>query len=364
MKVDLFDFDLPQANIAQHPASPRDSARLLVVGEDTLEDLNVLALADCLAPGDVCVFNDTRVIPARLTGKRLARQDGENPARQGGESNVAGMEVTLHKQEGPATWLAFARPAKKLKVDDRIDFADGFAATVQAKGLGGEVTLEFNREGAHLMAALDVQGAMPLPPYIKRAKGGEAEDIGDYQTLFADRPGAVAAPTAGLHFTERMLSALEARGVKSARVTLHVGAGTFLPVKVDDTSDHKMHAEWGEVSQEVADLINATKQNGGRIVAVGTTSLRLLESAATDDGTLKAFSGDTAIFITPGYRFKIVDVLMTNFHLPRSTLFMLVSAFAGLKRMHAAYQHAIKTGYRFYSYGDACLLERADGDDQ
>lgn len=349
MKVDLFDFDLPQTCIAQHPANPRDSARLLVVGDrdDALTDRTVLALADELRPGDICVFNDTRVIPARLSGKR----------------GDAAMEVTLHKNEGPATWLAFARPAKKLTVDDRIDFADGFFATVSAKGLGGEVTLVFDREGADLMNALHAQGAMPLPPYIKRAKGGEAEDIADYQTLFADRPGAVAAPTAGLHFTDRMLKALKDRGIKTARVTLHVGAGTFLPVKVDDTLDHKMHAEWGEVSQQTADLVNHTRAAGGRLVAVGTTSLRLLESAATDDGTLQPFMGDTSIFITPGYRFKIVDVLMSNFHLPRSTLFMLVSAFAGFKRMHAAYQHAINSGYRFYSYGDACLLTRTNTSD-
>ena len=346
MKVDLFDFELPKACIAQHPASPRDSARLLVVESGGIADKTVLSLADCLRPGDVCVFNDTRVIPARLTGKR----------------GTASIGVTLHKQEGPAIWLAFARPAKKLSVGDRIDFSDGFHATVTAKGLGGEVTLEFDREGADLMAALHAQGIMPLPPYIKRDKAGEAEDLDDYQTLFADRLGAVAAPTAGLHFTERMLKLLEDRGVKTARVTLHVGAGTFLPVKVDETKDHKMHAEWGEVSQDVADLINQTRAAGGRVVAVGTTSLRLLESAATDDGALKAFIGDTSIFITPGYRFKIVDVLMSNFHLPRSTLFMLVSAFAGLERMHTAYQHAIKTGYRFYSYGDACLLTRANGE--
>ena len=346
MKVDLFDFDLPQASIAQHPANPRDGARLLVVKTDVLADKTVLDLADSLRPGDVCVFNDTRVIPARLSGVR-----GE-----------AGIEVTLHKKEGPATWLAFARPAKKLKEGDRIDFADGFHATVQGKGLGGEVTLTFDRADADLMAALEAQGVMPLPPYIKRAKDGAAQDLNDYQTVFADRPGAVAAPTAGLHFTPRLLATLEARGVKATRVTLHVGAGTFLPVKVDDTVDHLMHAEWGEVSAATAETINDARARGGRVVAVGTTSLRLLESAASDDGTLQPFLGDTAIFITPGYRFKIVDVLMTNFHLPRSTLFMLVSAFAGLKRMHAAYAHAIKTGYRFYSYGDACLLERAKDD--
>lgn len=355
MKVDLFDFDLPQTCIAQHPARPRDHARLLVVDEDALSDKTVLDLAACLAPGDVCVFNDTRVIPARLSGTRAARPDGESAA--------AGMEVTLHKNEGPATWRVFARPAKKLQPGDRVDFADGFHATVSDKGLGGEVTLEFNRSGAELMAALEAQGIMPLPPYIKRAKNGEAEDLDDYQTLFADRPGAVAAPTAGLHFTERMLAALDERGVKTARLTLHVGAGTFLPVKVDDTTDHQMHAEWGEVGSEAADIINAAKKAGGRVVAVGTTALRLLESAADDDGALQPFMGDTAIFITPGYRFKIVDVLMTNFHLPRSTLFMLVSAFAGLKRMHAAYAHAIETGYRFYSYGDACLLGRAKDND-
>lgn len=342
MKVDLFDFELPQACIAQHPASPRDAARLLLVTGTAFEDKTVLDLAQSLNPGDICVFNDTRVIPARLSGKR-----GE-----------AGMEVTLHKQDAPDTWRAFARPAKKLKENDRIDFADGFHATVAAKGLGGEVTLRFDRSGPDLMAALEAQGIMPLPPYIKRTRDGEATDLNDYQTLFATRPGAVAAPTASLHFTERLLSTLKDRGVLTARVTLHVGAGTFLPVKVDDTEHHVMHAEWGEVSAEVADQINAVKTSGGRVVAVGTTALRLLESAASIDGRLKPFLGDTAIFITPGYRFKIVDVLMSNFHLPRSTLFMLVAAFAGLERMHAAYAHAIQAGYRFYSYGDACLLER------
>lgn len=347
MKVDLFDFELPHDCIAQHPASPRDHARLLVVKGDALEDRSVLELAENLRPGDVCVFNDTRVIPARLSGKR-----GE-----------AGMDVTLHKKESPNTWRAFARPAKKLKIGDRIDFADGFHAIVTAKGLGGEVTLTFDRSDAALMSALEAQGIMPLPPYIKRPRQGQAEDVSDYQTLFADRPGAVAAPTAGLHFTQRMIDTLEKRGVKSVRVTLHVGAGTFLPVKVDDTDDHLMHAEWGEISEHAAETINDAKKRGGRVMAVGTTSLRLLESAADADGTLKPFMGDTAIFITPGYRFKIVDVLMSNFHLPRSTLFMLVSAFAGLKRMHKAYAHAIETGYRFYSYGDACLLDRAEEND-
>lgn len=348
MKVDLFDFDLPQASIAQHPASPRDSARLLVVSDDILADRTVLDLAATLRPGDLCVFNDTRVIPARLSGKR-------------GDASV---EVTLHKQQDPATWAAFARPAKKLQVGQRVDFTPEFSATVTAKGLGGEVTLTFDRGGPELMDALHTHGIMPLPPYIKRDKKGIADDLADYQTLFADRPGAVAAPTAGLHFTPRMLDALQDRGVQTARVTLHVGAGTFLPVKVDDTIDHLMHAEWGEVSQDVADRVNATIAAGGRIVAVGTTSLRLLESAADDQGRLHPFMGDTSIFITPGYRFKIVDVLMTNFHLPRSTLFMLVSAFAGLKRMHEAYAHAIETGYRFYSYGDACLLTRQESENE
>jgi len=344
LKVDLFDFDLPQTSIAQHPACPKDSARLLVIGEQSLDDKSVSDLASELNPGDILVFNDTRVIPARLVGKR-----GE-----------AGVEVTLHKRETDSTWYAFARPAKKLKVGNTIHFDDGLLAEVVDKGDGGEVMLTFNRSGDELMAALEQTGVMPLPPYIKRPKEGDAHDRDDYQTLFATYPGAVAAPTAGLHFTEAMIKSLEARGVLNTRVTLHVGAGTFLPVKVDDTTDHKMHAEWGEVSVESAKAINAAKENGGRVIAVGTTSLRLLESAAQDDGTLKRFMGDTDIFITPGYRFKIVDRLMTNFHLPKSTLFMLVSAFAGLDRMKAAYSQAIDTGYRFYSYGDACLLTRSE----
>jgi len=346
--VDLFDFNLPQTCIAQHPAEPKDSARMLVVKNQALEDKTVMDLAACLQPGDIAVFNDTKVIPARLSGRRI-EGDAE-----------AGVELTLHKRENPNTWYAFARPAKKLKVGHTIHFDDGLQAEVVDKQDGGEVLLTFNRAGDALMAALEDIGAMPLPPYIKRAKGGDAHDLKNYQTLFADRPGAVAAPTAGLHFTDRMMASLKARGVKTARVTLHVGAGTFLPVKVDDTADHKMHAEWGEISETAADAINDARVGGGRVVAVGTTSLRLLESAACDDGTLKPFMADTDIFITPGYRFKIVDVLMTNFHLPKSTLFMLVSAFAGLERMKAAYQYAIETGYRFYSYGDACLLTRTE----
>ena len=342
MHVDQFDFHLPQTSIAQHPASPKDAARLLVLKDQEIQDKGVLDIAAQLRPGDIMVFNDTRVIPARLVGKR-----GE-----------AGIEVTLHKRENHAVWHAFARPAKKLKVGDIVHFDDTLAAEVMNKLDGGEVVLMFNRAGDALMAALEDIGVMPLPPYIKRPKEGDADDRNDYQTLFATYPGAVAAPTAGLHFTERLMKSIEARGILTARVTLHVGAGTFLPVKVEDTDDHKMHCEWGDVSVETAKTINQARANGGRVVAVGTTSLRLLESAAEDDGTLKPFTGDTDIFITPGYRFKIVDVLMTNFHLPRSTLFMLVSAFAGLGRMKAAYAHAIETGYRFYSYGDACLLTR------
>lgn len=347
MKVDLFDFDLPQTCIAQHPASPKDSARLLHVGEQGLEDKGIMDLAGLLEPGDIMVFNDTRVIPVRLTGKR-----GE-----------AGIEVTLHKRENHNTWYAFARPAKKLKVGNTIHFADDLLAEVVDKRDGGEVMLMFSRSDDELMAALEKIGVMPLPPYIKRPKEGDAHDRDDYQTLFATYPGAVAAPTAGLHFTERLMKSIEERGLKTARVTLHVGAGTFLPVKVEDTADHKMHSEWGEVSVEAAKAINEARQSGRRVVAVGTTSLRLLESAAKDDGTLERFMGETDIFITPGYRFKIVDVLMSNFHLPKSTLFMLVSAFAGLDRMKAAYKHAIETGYRFYSYGDACLLTRAKEQD-
>jgi len=344
VKVDLFDFDLPSSCIAQHPASPKDSARLLVVGDTSIEDKGVLDLAAGLQPGDIVVFNDTKVIPARLVGKR-----GE-----------AGIEVTLHKRESLDTWYAFARPAKKLKIGDTIRFEGDLKAEVMEKREGGDVKLRFNRSDEALMAALEQVGVMPLPPYIKRPKTGDAEDRDAYQTLFATHPGAVAAPTAGLHFTDRMMKFIEERGAQTVRITLHVGAGTFLPVKVEDTTDHQMHSEWGEISAEAAETINAARANGGRVVAIGTTALRLLESAAEDDGTLEPFLGDTDIFITPGYRFKIVDVLMSNFHLPKSTLFMLISAFAGLGRMKAAYKHAIENGYRFYSYGDACLLTRTE----
>jgi len=346
--VDLFDFDLPQTCIAQHPAQPRDSARMLVIGgqNEPLEDHGVTDLAAFLKPGDLVVFNDTKVIPARLSGRRI--QDGV----------TATVELTLHKRDAPDTWCAFARPAKKLKMSQRIDFDHGLKAEVLDKRDGGEVVLRFNRSADALMATLEKIGWMPLPPYIKRAKGGDAHDLDDYQTLFAAHPGAVAAPTAGLHFTPRMIEALTARGVHAVRVTLHVGAGTFLPVKVADTRDHKMHSEWGEISPAAAAAINHARANGGRVVAIGTTSLRVLESAADGAGFVHPFRAETDIFITPGYRFKVVDALMTNFHLPKSTLFMLVSAFGGLERLRAAYAHAIETGYRFYSYGDACLLTR------
>lgn len=343
MRVDLFDFELPRSRIAERPAVPRDSARLLHVDGDTLSDLKISDLSDLVSPGDVLVFNDTRVIPARLKGRR----------------GQAGLEVTLHEQAGLDLWHAFARPAKKLKPGDVVDFAADFSARVEAKGEAGEVTLRFDRGGAALMAALLAHGMMPLPPYIKRDIGGADErDRSDYQTVYARHDGAVAAPTAGLHFTPELLAALDARGVRRVTVTLHVGAGTFLPVKVDDTADHRMHRERGSVSAAAAATINATRASGGRVLAVGTTSLRLLESAAAADGTVQAFDGATDIFITPGYRFRVVDRLLTNFHLPRSTLFMLVCAFAGMERMQAAYAHAIATDYRFYSYGDASLLER------
>lgn len=344
MQVDLFDFELPTENIAQRPTSPRDASRLLRVQGDVLADDQVSNLPGFLNSGDILVFNDTRVIPARLKGRK-------------GEGAI---EVTLHKQSAPDTWHAFARPAKKLKTASHIEFNGGLWADVVEKLDAGEVVLKFNQSGADLMATLEKVGAMPLPPYIKRENLADAHDDEAYQTMFAQTPGAVAAPTAGLHFTPELMAALEAQGIKHVTLTLHVGAGTFLPVKVDDTVDHKMHAEWGEITQQAADAINDARASGGRAVAVGTTSLRLLESAADDDGTLKAYSGETSIFITPGFSFKIVDMLMTNFHLPKSTLFMLVSAFAGLENMKAAYAHAIKSGYRFYSYGDATLLEKAE----
>ncbi len=348
MRVDLFDFDLPPDHIADRPAVPRDAARLLHVAGSNLTDHTVAALPRLLMRGDIMVFNNTRVFPARVLGRR-----GDVP-----------VELLLHKQSMAAqdvnskgaTWQGFARPAKRLKPGHVIVFPGGLTADVVSRG-GPLVTVTFNLAGPALMAKLAEVGHVPLPPYIRRAD--DARDRDDYQTAYAARDGAVAAPTAGLHFTPALLAALDAAGIMHAYVTLHVGAGTFLPVSADDTADHKMHAEWGEITAEAADAINTARIRGGRIVAVGTTSLRLLESAARDDGTVQPFSDETAIFITPGTRIKTADLLMTNFHLPRSTLFMLVSAFAGMDTMRTAYAHAIATGYRFYSYGDASLLERA-----
>jgi len=346
MKVADFDFALPPELIAQHPARPRDGARLLEVGM-SLADRRVSDLPRLLRAGDLLVYNDTRVIRARLSGRR------------GG----AAVEVTLHKRlpaDAGSLWRAFARPAKKLKAGDTIEFAPGFAALVAEKGEAGEVTLRFPFAGADFHAALERHGHMPLPPYIKRARDGDSQDEADYQTVWGEEPGAVAASTAGLHFTDQLLAALNEAGIGRVALTLHIGAGTFLPVKAEDTEQHVMHAEWGEVTPEAADAIEAVRARGGRIVAVGTTALRLLETVAAASGRVEAWSGETDIFIVPGFRFRVVDMLLTNFHLPRSTLFMLVSAFAGLERMRAAYAHAIAGRYRFYSYGDACLLHRAD----
>jgi len=357
MKLADFDFHLPEERIALRPASPRDSARLLLVQPGAaLRDLQVRDLPDLLRAGDVLVVNDTRVIPARLKGVRVR-----------GDSRIA-VEATLHQPKSGHVWTAFMRPGKKLAVGDRLHFGENddracllgaLDATVQAKGEGGEVTIAFDLSGPDLMAAIAERGMMPLPPYIAAKRGEDEQDRADYQTVYAAEDGSVAAPTAGLHFTPELLARLEAMGVGFERVTLHVGAGTFLPVKVDDIAEHKMHAEWGEVDPATAQRLNAARAAGGRIVCVGTTSLRLLESAADEDGTIRPFAAETAIFITPGYRFRAADGLMTNFHLPKSTLFMLVSAFAGYETMRDAYAHAIATGYRFYSYGDSSLLWRA-----
>ncbi len=353
MDVDLFDFDLPKELIAERPVSPRDHARLLDVartatdGHMGLTDRRVHDLPGLLRPGDILVSNDTRVIPARLSGQR----PGD------GTRGDAVVEVTLHERVALNQWRAFARPGKKLRPGDVIGFGPGFSAQVMEKGEEGDIRLCFDRSGDDLMVALEAQGRMPLPPYIRKGVADNA-DLSDYQTVFAQAKGAVAAPTAGLHFTPTLLDRLDGAGIGRLTITLHVGAGTFLPVKAQDTRDHKMHSERGVITAEAARTINDARARGGRVVAVGTTSLRLLESAATPDGIIHPFDGATDIFITPGYAFRAVDVLMTNFHLPRSTLFMLVSAFAGLDRMKAAYAHAMKTGYRFYSYGDACLLHR------
>jgi S-adenosylmethionine:tRNA ribosyltransferase-isomerase len=353
MRTELFDFELPEERIALHPVSPRDAARLLVVpaGEAAFEDRGVRDLPALLREGDALVFNDTRVIPAALEG---VRRRGEL---------IANIAVTLIERVDASRWRALARPAKRLQEGDRLHFghdasmclAGALDASVAARGDNGEVEIAFDLSGADLEAAIAAIGQMPLPPYIAGRRAVEAADRRDYQTVFAAHDGAVAAPTAGLHFTPELMAALEARGISRHFVTLHVGAGTFLPVKADDTADHRMHFESGEISAATAAALNDVRARGGRIVAVGTTSLRLLEAAARD-GAIEPFSGSTDIFITPGYRFRAVDILMTNFHLPRSTLFMLVAAFSGLERMRAAYAHAIRSGYRFYSYGDASLL--------
>ena len=340
MRVDLFDFELPPERIALRPARPRDSARLLLVaGSDPLQDLSVRDLPSLLQAGDVLVFNDTRVIPAQLEGRR-------------GEAKIG---ATLHKRIDLRRWHAFIRNAKRLRLGDTVDFAAGVQALVEGKAEDGSVTLAFLGEEP-VEVLLERAGQMPLPPYIAGKRATDAADQVDYQTMFAAKDGAVAAPTAALHFTPELLGALDAADIGHETLTLHVGAGTFLPVKVDDTEAHRMHAEWGTISADVAARLNAVRKNGNKVIAVGTTSLRLLESAARADGTIGQFAGDTAIFITPGYRFRAVDGLMTNFHLPKSTLFMLVSALMGRERMQAAYAHAIAAGYRFYSYGDSSLL--------
>ena len=339
MRVDLFDFDLPTDRIALRPARPRDSARLLLVEGRDISDRQVLELPQLLRGGDTLVFNDTKVIPAQLEGRR-------------GEASIG---ATLHKREGPREWQAFLRNAKRARAGDTIDFGSGVHASVVDKAEDGSALLHFHGEEP-VELLLERAGRMPLPPYIASKRPADAEDRADYQTMFAREEGAVAAPTAALHFTPRLLEALDERGVRRETLTLHVGAGTFLPVKAEDTTGHKMHAEWGRIDQATANRLNEVRASGGRLIAVGTTSLRLLESAAGDDGVIRPFEGDTAIFITPGYRFTAIDGLITNFHLPRSTLFMLVSALMSLDVMKSAYEHAIEAGYRFYSYGDASLL--------
>ena len=359
MCTDFFDFELPPEWIALRPISPRDAARLLVVrpdGAPELEDRGVRDLPELLEPSDALVVNDTKVIPARLKGRRISRA-ATQPA----------IEATLHKRLDGSRWRAFVRPAKKLDKGDvlrfgtegRVCFLGELDATVEEKGEGGEVTLAFSFDGAVLDQAIEERGEMPLPPYIASRRDVDAQDRADYQTMFARLEGSVAAPTASLHFTGELLTRLRERGVSLHVVTLHVGAGTFLPVKADDTEGHTMHPEWGTVSAETVAALNTVRRAGGRIVAAGSTALRLLESATGEDGIIRPFSGETSIFITPGYRFRAVDLMLTNFHLPRSTLFMLVSAFCGLDVMQRAYAHAIETGYRFYSYGDACLLHPA-----
>lgn len=347
MRVDLFDFELPPERIALAPVAPRDAARLLHVRQTGVEDRLVRDLPGLFRPGDLLVTNDTKVIPAQLFGQRAARGDGAPVA----------IEATLHKDLGGNSWRAFIRPAKRLKEGDVVNFEGGLSARV-AKRDGAEADLDFDVDGSSFQTALERAGVMPLPPYIARKRPADETDRENYQTMFADETGSVAAPTAGLHFTPRLMDELKVKDIQHLSVTLHVGAGTFLPVTAEDTDDHKMHAEWGEITEAQAHEINETRARGGRIIAVGTTSLRLMESAADKQGVIHPFAEETDIFITPGYRFKAVDLLMTNFHLPRSTLFMLVCAFAGVETMKTAYAHAIEKEYRFYSYGDACLLEK------
>src|SRR5258708_1808723 len=355
MRTDLFDFELPSGRVALRPASPRDSARMLIVEpEGVMRDRVIADLPLWLEPGDQLVVNDTKVIAAQVPGRRIGRDTEPK------------IEATLIKRLDGSRWQALVRPAKKLSRGDVVRFGNEgkvcllghLDAQVEHKGDDGEVTLSFSFHGPALDSAIADLGSPPLPPYIASKRAADERDAADYQTMFAANEGAVAAPTAGLHFTPALQAALRERGVEIHLITLHVGAGTFLPVKVEDTSRHKMHAEWGTISRDSADALNAARANGGRIVAVGTTSLRLLESATAEDSTIQPFAGETAIFITPGYRFRAVDILLTNFHLPRSPLFMLVSAFTGLDTMTRAYGHAISRGYRFYSYGDACLLFR------
>jgi len=339
MRVDLFDFDLPTDRIALRPARPRDAARMLLVKGQQISDRQVLDLPSILRPGDVLVFNDTRVIPAQLEGRR-------------GEASIG---ATLHKREDLRSWWAFVRNAKRVRDGDLIEFGGGVRASAVRRDEAGAILLAFHGEEP-VELLLERAGTMPLPPYIANKREADASDRDDYQTIFAREKGAVAAPTAALHFTDRLLALLDERGVGRETLTLHVGAGTFLPVKAEDTANHRMHSEWGRIDQATADRLNRIRAGGGRLIAVGTTSLRLLESAVGDDGLIHPFDGDTAIFITPGYRFRAIDGLMTNFHLPKSTLFMLVSALMGIDTMKAAYAHAIAEHYRFYSYGDASLL--------
>jgi S-adenosylmethionine:tRNA ribosyltransferase-isomerase len=358
MRTDLFDFELPAGHIALRPASPRDSALMLIVQPDgVLRDRTVADLPLLLAPGDQLVVNDTKVISAQLKGRRIGRPTEPK------------IEATLIKRLDGSRWQALVKPARKLSQGDVVRFGNEgrvcllghLDAEVEHKGDDGEITLSFSFHGPALDQAIADLGNPPLPPYIAGKRAPDERDAADYQTMFAANEGAVAAPTAGLHFTSELETALRQRGIGIHRITLHVGPGTFLPVKAEDTAGHRMHSEWGSISSATADALNAARANGGRVIAVGTTSLRLLESATAEDGTIEPFTGDTAIFITPGYRFRAVDILLTNFHLPRSTLFMLVSAFSGLDTMKRAYAHAIEHGYRFYSYGDACLLFRANG---